>query len=62
MTPPADKSLKTTCYDGHVIVTAWVPGRKWTMPPQCVQAEQHRDSVRIYLRRCAMQRLPAQVF
>ncbi len=55
---PADLTLRSVCYDGHVIVTPWVVGRRRTMPAKCQQADEHRGRVMSYLTAHALERLP----
>ena len=64
MTPPvfSERTMTSVCYDGQVIRTPWSVDRRWLLPAQVAQAEDHRRRVLDYLNRNRLRRLiPVQV-
>lgn len=56
--------LASTCPDGHVVTTRWIPGQKFhtaaSRPPsmdQLAHAEHHHRRVMVYLRENGLNRL-----
>ena len=56
----SDRSLTSTCYDGHVIVTPWA-GTRFVPYQQLEQADHHRERVLSYIGIRGMNQLPSMI-
>lgn len=57
LTPFEERTLRSVCYDGHVVETYYVGGEGFTSREQWAQAERHRNRVIVHLRRNHLARL-----